>query len=77
MSKPKPSTNLHKRRLIVVYGVVCIVATLLAFRVGWIQIIRGEEYAEMAIEQQTSDVPITAKRGVISTETGKNWRFLL
>jgi len=71
MSKPKPSTNLHKRRLIVVYGVVCIVATLLAFRVGWIQIIRGEEYAEMAIEQQTSDVPITAKRGVIYDRNGK------
>ncbi|MBR4074880.1 MAG: peptidoglycan glycosyltransferase, partial [Firmicutes bacterium] len=65
MSKKHPSTNLNKTRLLVVFGFVCLVATLLAFRVGWIQIVRGEEYAEMAIEQQTSDVPITAKRGVI------------
>lgn len=65
MSKLKPVTNLHKRRLIIVFGGICIVAALLAFRVGWIQIVRGGEYSEMAIEQQTSDVPITAKRGVI------------
>ena len=62
---------MNKTRLLVVFGCVCILASLLAFRVGWIQIIRGEEYAEMAIEQQTSDVPITAKRGVIYDRNGK------
>ena len=71
MSKKHPSTNLNKTRLLIVFAFVCIVATLLAFRVGWVQIIRGEEYAEMAIEQQTSDVPITAKRGVIYDRNGK------
>ena len=71
MSKKHPSTNLNKTRLLIVFAFVCILATLLAFRVGWIQIIRGEEYAEMAIEQQTSDVPITAKRGVIYDRNGK------
>ncbi len=65
MSKLKPATNLHKRRLIIAFGIICTIAALLAFRVGWIQIVRGSEYSEMAIEQQTSDVPITAKRGVI------------
>lgn len=38
---------------------------VLCFRVGWIQIVRGAEYSKMATEQQTRDVPIAAKRGVI------------
>lgn len=71
MSNMKPSTNLHKKRLIIVFGVVCLVTVLLAFRVGWIQIIRADDYSKMAIEQQTSDVPITAKRGVIYDRNGK------
>ncbi len=67
----KPATNLHKTRLLWVFILVCLVMIGLTFRVGWIQIIRGEDYAEMAIEQQTSDVPITAKRGVIYDRNGK------
>ena len=67
----KPSTNMHKRRLIIVFGIVCAVASLLAFRVGWIQIVRGAEYSEMATEQQTSDIPLTARRGVIYDRNGK------
>lgn len=60
-----PSTNKNKKRLIFFFLVVCILIVCLAGRVGWVQVVRGEEYSSMAVEQQTSDVPITAKRGVI------------
>ena len=43
---------------------------LLCFRVGWIQIVKGEEYSKLAVEQQTRDVPIEAKRGVIYDTNG-------
>jgi stage V sporulation protein D (sporulation-specific penicillin-binding protein) len=45
--------------------------TALAFRVGWIQVVASERYAKMAVEQQTRDVPIPAKRGVIYDTNGK------
>lgn len=66
-----PSTNRNKRRLIVVFLCVCIACTGLAFRVGWIQVVASEKYAKMAVDQQTRDVPIPAKRGVIYDRNGK------
>lgn len=69
--KTIPSTNKNKKRLIFFFVIVCILSVLLAVRVGWVQIVRGEEYSSMAVEQQTSDVPITAKRGVIYDRNNK------
>lgn len=66
-----PSTNKNKRRLIVVFLFVCIACTGLAFRVGWIQVVASEKYSKMAVEQQTRDVPIPAKRGIIYDKNGK------
>lgn len=66
-----PSTNKNKKRMIFFFVVICILMVLLAFRVGWAQIVRGEEYSRMAVEQQTSDMPISAKRGVIYDRNGK------
>lgn len=51
--------------MIIVFACMYAVCMVLCFRVGWIQIVRGAEYSKMAIEQQTRDVPIAAKRGVI------------
>lgn len=66
-----PTTNKHKRRLVFVFVVCCILCTSLAFRVGWIQVVASDKYAKMAVEQQTRDVPIPAKRGVITDRNGK------
>lgn len=54
-----------KKRILLACTVLFAVMTLLCFRVGWIQIVKGEEYSKIAVEQQTRDVPIEAKRGVI------------
>lgn len=66
-----PSTNKNKRRLVFVFIFSCILCTGLAFRVGWIQVVASEKYSKMAVEQQTRDVPIPAKRGIIYDRNGK------
>lgn len=66
-----PTTNKNKRRLVFVFMIACLLCTGLAFRVGWIQVIASERYAKLAVEQQTRDVPIPAKRGVIFDRNGK------
>lgn len=66
-----PSTNKNKRRLIFVFIVSCTLCMGLAFRVGWIQVVASDKYAKMAVEQQTRDVPIPAKRGIIYDRNGK------
>lgn len=38
---------------------------LLIIRTAWIQIVHGNEYSRAAIEQQTSDSEVAAKRGII------------
>ncbi|HVI39537.1 MAG TPA: penicillin-binding transpeptidase domain-containing protein, partial [Anaerovoracaceae bacterium] len=66
-----PTTNKNKRRLVFVFIFSCILCTGLAFRVGWIQVVASEKYAKLAVEQQTRDVPIPAKRGIIYDRNGK------
>lgn len=67
MTKP---LNKSKKRMILVFACIFGLGMLLCFRVGWIQIVKGEEYSKMATEQQTRDVPIAAKRGVIYDTNG-------
>ena len=67
-----PTSNRTKRRLVFVFILlVCLPLSLLTFRLGWIQIVRGEELSNLAVQQQTRDVPIEAKRGVIYDRNGK------
>lgn len=63
--------NKSKKRLIITFAIMCGACLVLCFRVGWIQIAKGAEYSKMAVEQQTRDVPITAKRGVVYDTNGK------
>lgn len=63
--------NSSKKNLIII---LCIVFTLmlgLCVRLGWVQIVKGDEYSEMAIDQQTKDTPIEAERGIIYDTNGK------
>lgn len=65
------STNRHKRRIIFLFLVFSLLCTGLAFRVGWIQVVASDRYAKLAVEQQTMDTPIPAKRGIIYDRNGK------
>jgi len=66
-----PTSNKMKKRIIFVFGIVALLACVLCFRVGWHQIVKGEEYSKIAIEQQTKDIPIEAHRGSIVDRNGE------
>ena len=68
MSQPSISS---KKRLIAMFLLVSITLFALIVRIGWIQIVRGEKYKELAIRYQTRDIPIPAKRGIIYDRNGK------
>lgn len=58
-------TNKNKKRVIFFFFMVCLMFIVLIFRLGWIQIVSSEKYQQLALEQQTRDIPIPAKRGII------------
>ncbi|MGL5576849.1 MAG: stage V sporulation protein D [Sarcina sp.] len=60
-----------KRRIIVGTSFLCLILFFLLFRVSYIMIFKNEEYSKMAVEQWTSDVKISAKRGKILDRNGK------
>lgn len=64
-------TNKNKKRIIFFFVVVCSMFIALVFRLGWIQIVNSERYQQLALEQQTRDIPIPAKRGIIFDRKGK------
>ncbi len=66
----RPSIT-SKKRILLACTLLFAVIAVLCFRVGWVQIVKGEEYSKMALEQQTRDVPIEAKRGVIYDTNGQ------
>ena len=59
------TSNKSKKNLIIIMIIVFVCLTALCLRLGWIQIVKGSEYSEKAVEQQTRDTPIEAKRGSI------------
>lgn len=65
------TSNKSKKNLIVILLLVFICMLILCLRLGWLQIVRGDELSEKAIEQQTRDTPIEAERGVIYDTNGK------
>ncbi len=67
MSRP---SNMNKRRLLVVLIAVCIFVLLLILRLGYIQIVKHDEYGEDAFSQQTREIPLPAKRGDIQDRNG-------
>lgn len=68
MSQPSISS---KKRLLFIFIVVNLVMFSLIVRLGWIQIVNGEKYKALANAQQTRDIAIPAKRGVIYDRNGK------
>ena len=70
--RPKLSDNfvsgsrpIHRKRIILVMAAATFLFAVLILRTAWHQIIRGEELSRAALEQQTSDNTVRAKRGKI------------
>ncbi len=63
-------SNKSKRNLILILGMVFLCLMLLCIRLGWIQIVKGDELSAKAIQQQTRDTPIEAERGIIYDTNG-------
>ena len=57
-----------RKRLVFFFAIVIVLFIVLACHPASveIQMINADEYSSRALEQQTRDVPITAKRGNIS-----------
>lgn len=65
-----PTSKMRKRILIVFTCVVALLIVLIG-RVGYWQIIRGEELKGYAVEQQTRETVVNASRGTIYDRNGK------
>ena len=61
----------NKKRLVFLLFAVSFILFGLIFRIGWIQIVDGERYRQLAHMQQTRDIPIPAKRGIVFDRKGK------
>ena len=55
----------QRRRIVIIMTAFVVVFAALVLRTAWIQIIQGEELSRKALEQQTSDNTVSAKRGSI------------
>ncbi len=60
-----------RRNLIILLLIVFVFILLVAIKVGWVQVVKGEEYSEKALQQQTKDMPIEAERGIIYDRKGE------
>ncbi len=68
MAKPSYSS---KKRLLFVFGIVVLIVIALIGRLGYLQIVTGEELKKGALEQWTKGITIKSKRGIIYDRKGK------
>ena len=61
----KKSRLVQNQRMMLVLGILVAIFVLLLVRTAWIQIVNGEDLSRRALEQQTSDNTVSAKRGNI------------
>lgn len=54
-----------RKRLVVIMVLACSLFLGLIFRIGYLQLIKGEWLSTKAAQQQTREIPIEAKRGTI------------
>ena len=64
------ATDKHRRRIALVFFIICLCFIGLALRVGYHMIIKGDEYAQRAKRQQTKDSTVLATRGEILDRNG-------
>ena len=66
----KYGDNNVRLRMIIAFAIIMLLFLILAFRLGWIQVIASDKYATMAKENQTTDEILSAKRGSILDRNG-------
>lgn len=66
-----PVSIKNKKRIGIGFLILALMMIGLAFRVAWIQVVDADELTQKAIDQQTQDVPVEAKRGNIYDRNGK------
>ncbi|NLJ59008.1 MAG: PASTA domain-containing protein [Tissierellia bacterium] len=70
--RSKITTNLqNKKRMLFFLACFFLVTIALVVRLGYIQLIKGEEYRKQAMENWSRDITINAKRGTIYDAKGK------
>lgn len=70
--RTKSTTNLQNKRRMLFFLVCFFLVTIaLVVRLGYIQLIKGEEYRKQAMENWSRDITINAKRGTIYDVKGK------
>ncbi len=67
----RPSLVKTRKRIIFVFAVLALMILALCIRLGYIQIIKADDYSAYAKSQQTSDEVIAAKRGSILDRNGE------
>lgn len=60
-----------QKRIMILFTLSMLAICLLVFRLAWIQVVKADEYSDIAINQQKGDVQIEAKRGFIYDRNGK------
>lgn len=60
-----------KKRVTKLFLVVGAILVLLIGRLAWIQFVRGGELRDMAIKNRMDDIPVPAKRGIITDRNGE------
>ena len=68
MEKPSYSS---KKRLLFILFVVAFVSIVLIVRLGYLQIVKGEEFKKGALQQWTKGITIKPKRGIIYDRKGQ------
>jgi len=64
------SKSIHKARISIAMVLVCFLFFILIIRLSYIQVLKNEVYKKKAKLQQTRDIVIPAKRGVIYDRNG-------
>lgn len=60
-----------KRRIVLIFFLVIFMLTVLAVRLVWVQLVRGEELRQKAYTVRFRNVEVKAKRGIIYDAKGK------
>ncbi len=64
MAQKKKKVNI-KKRMVALYGCLLAGMAVLLLRTGYLQIVRGNELKQAAVEQQTRDSIVSSERGTI------------
>ncbi|HHY96084.1 MAG TPA: stage V sporulation protein D, partial [Firmicutes bacterium] len=60
-----------RRRVVMLFLCFLLILLVLSGRLGWLQVVRGEELKSRALEIRMNDIPVQARRGLILDRRGR------